>query len=191
MTLDRPRIVALGDSLTAGYGIGVAHAFPAVLQQRLDGEGFGYQVVNAGVSGDTTAGGLRRLERALDGDVRMLIIALGINDSLRGVPVAQVESNLARVIETARARRITVLLCAMEALPLHGWAYATAFHNAYVNLASRYGVTLLPFVLMNVVGRSELLLPDRLHPNAEGARVIAENIWPYLRPVLPRIASGE
>jgi len=172
---ERPRIVALGDSLTAGRGIGSASAFPAILQQRVDETGLEYTVVNAGVSGDTTTGAVRRLERALEGDVR-----------LRGVPIEQLKSNLSRIIEAAQARGITVLLCGMETLPIRGWDYTVAFHNAYRDLAQRYGVTLVPFILMNVIGKPELMQPDRAHPNAAGARVIAENIWPYLQPLLPQ-----
>jgi len=183
---ERPRIVALGDSLTAGRGIGSASAFPAILQQRVDEAGLEYTVVNAGVSGDTTTGAVRRLERALEGDVRILIIALGANDGLRGVPIEQLKSNLSRIIEAAQARGITVLLCGMETLPIRGWDYTVAFHNAYRDLAQRYGVTLVPFILMNVIGKPELMQPDRAHPNAAGARVIAENIWPYLQPLLPQ-----
>jgi len=126
----RARIVALGDSLTSGRGIGVDRAYPAVLQQRLDAQGFEFTMVNAGISGDTSAGGVRRLEGALDDDVRVLIVALGANDGLRGVPIAQLEANLGHIIETAQARGISVLLCGMEALPIHGWDYSVAFHNA-------------------------------------------------------------
>jgi acyl-CoA thioesterase-1 len=181
--------VALGDSLTSGHGIGAANAFPAILQRRLIEEGFDYEVVNAGVSGDTSAGAVRRLDRALAGDVRVLIVAIGINDGLRGLPVEQLRSNLIQVIDTAHTRGVTVLLCAMEAPPLYGWAYTTAFHNVYIEVAARKKVTLLPFVLMKMIGRSEFMLPDRMHPNAAGARAIAEVIWPYLRPVLRRTGS--
>jgi acyl-CoA thioesterase-1 len=177
----RPRIVVLGDSLTSGRGIGESLAYPAILQQRLDEEGLDYAVVNAGVSGDTSARALRRLESALDGDVRILVVALGANDGLRGVPVAQVKSNVSRIIETAQARHMAVLLCGMEALPIHGWGYTVAFHNAYRELAERYDVPLVPFMMMNVIGNPDLMQADRAHPNAEGARAIAENVWPFLR----------
>ena len=183
---ERPRIVAFGDSLTSGRGIGSDNAFPAILQRRVDEAGLDYTVVNAGVSGDTTTGAVRRLERALEGDVRILIIALGANDGIRGVPIAQLKSNLGRIIEAAQARGITVLLCGMETLPIRGWDYTVAFHNAYRDLAQNYGVTLVPFILMNVIGKPELMQADRAHPNAAGARTIADNIWPYLQPLLPR-----
>jgi acyl-CoA thioesterase-1 len=166
------KIVVLGDSLTSGHGIGTARAFPAVLQERIDANELGFTVVNAGIAGDTTGGALR------------LVVALGANDGLRGVPVAQVKANLSRIIESAQERGIAVLLCGMEALPIYGWDYSLEFHNAYRALASKYGVPLVPFMLMNVIGNVALMQPDRAHPNAAGARTIADNIWPYLEDVL-------
>jgi len=183
-TADRPRIVALGDSLTSGKGIGTDRAYPALIQQRLDAAGLDYLVVNAGVAGDTSTRAVRRFERALEGDVRVLVIALGANDGLRGVPVEELKSNLSRIIEAAQTRGITVLLCAMEALPIYGWDYTVSFHNAYRELADRYSVKLVPFILRNVIGNPALMQPDRAHPNAAGARAIADNIWPYLEDVL-------
>ncbi len=182
----RPRIVALGDSLTSGYGIGEDRAFPAVLQQKLDGAGYRLAVRNAGVSGDTSARGLQRLQQALDGNVRILIVALGANDGLRGMAVDDLERNLARIIEAAQARDIAVLLCGMEALPVNGWNYSVAFHQVYVTLARRYDVPLVPFMMMRVFGDPALMLPDRVHPNAAGARVMAEHVWPYLDALLRR-----
>jgi acyl-CoA thioesterase I len=180
----RPRIVVLGDSLASGRGIGVEHAFPAVLQEKLDEEGLEFEMVNGAVSGDTSSRALQRFERLLDGDVRVLVIELGANDGLRGVAVAQVKANLSRMIEAAQARGITVLLCGMEALPIHGWDYTVSFHNAYAELAKQYDVPLVPFILMNVIGNRDLMQPDRAHPNVAGARAIAENIWPYLKSLL-------
>jgi len=183
-TVEHPRVVAFGDSLTSGRGVGADEAFQAILQQRIEHEGLDYVVVNAGVSGDTSSRALRRLNAALDGDVRVLILALGANDGLRGVPVATLKSNLSRVIEQAQQRGATVLLCGMEALPLYGWNYSVAFHNVYRDLAQEYGVTLVPFILTNVIGNPDLMQPDHAHPNARGARAIADNIWPYLEPIL-------
>ena len=186
---ERPKIVALGDSLTSGRGVGEELAWPALVQKRLDADKFDYTMVNAGVSGDTSSGALRRYERALDGDVRVLIVALGANDGLRGVPVDRLQQNLGRIIETAQARGIAVLLCAMEALPIHGWDYSVAFHKAYIELAARYKVPLVPFFLLNVIGNAELMQPDRAHPNAAGHRAIAETIWPHLARLLPAPAA--
>jgi len=185
----RPRVVVLGDSLASGRGIGVDKAFPAILQQKLDDDGLEFEMVNAGISGDTSAGGLRRYARLLDDNVRVLVLELGANDGLRGVPVAQVKDNLSQIIEAAQSRGITVLLCAMEALPIRGWDYTVKFHNAFRELATQYDVPLVPFILMNVIGNRDLMQPDRAHPNAAGARAIADNIWPYLKPLLaPAVA---
>jgi acyl-CoA thioesterase-1 len=179
-----PRIVTLGDSLTSGRGIGKASAYPAVLQQRLEDAGYDYHVVNAGVSGDTTAGALRRFRDALDGDVRILVIALGANDGLRGVPVERLKANLSQMIEEAQRRGIAVVLVGMDALPVHGWAYSVTFHRAYEELAERYHIPLVPFLLLNVMSDPALMQRDRVHPNEDGARAIADRIWPYLQPLL-------
>jgi acyl-CoA thioesterase-1 len=178
------RIVCFGDSLTSGHGIGTGAAFPALLHQKVRRAGFPFEVVNAGVARATSGDALARLDAALQGDVRVLILALGANDGLRGVPVDRIKANLSRIIEAAQARDIAVLLCAMEALPIYGWAYTTAFHNAYVELAERYGVPLVPFFLANVIGNAQLMQADRAHPNAEGARAIADQIWKHLEPML-------
>ena len=180
-----PQIVALGDSLTSGQGIGVANAYPAVLQRRLDEAGLPFTMVNAGVSGDTTTRAVNRFERALaGGNVRVLIVALGANDGVRGVPIDQIKANIGRIIETAQARGISVLLCGMEALPMHGWEYSVAFHLAWRELAERYKVPLVPFMLTNVIGTPEMMQRDRIHPSAAGAREIAANVWPYLKPLV-------
>ena len=134
----RPRIAVLGDSLTAGLGVSKAAAFPALLQGRLDAAGLDFEVVNAGVSGDTSAGGLARLDWALDGDVRILIVALGGNDGLRGLPAEELQRNLAQIIERAQARGITVVLAGMEAPPNYGRDYIVSFHKVYPALAAKY-----------------------------------------------------
>jgi acyl-CoA thioesterase-1 len=184
-----PRIVALGDSLTSGYGIGLADAYPAVLQRRLEAAGYHYQVINAGVSGDTTARALRRYQSALDGDVRILIVALGANDGLRGVAVEQVRSNLSAIIEEAQRRGIAVVLIAMDALPVHGFPYSVAFHQVYYDLADRYSVPLVPSVPIKIMTDATLMQRDRAHPNQAGARAIAEFVWPYLEPLLNKPAA--
>jgi acyl-CoA thioesterase-1 len=184
---DTPRIVALGDSLTSGRGIDKADAYPAVLQGRLDENGFRYQVINAGVSGDTSGRALRRYRDVLDdGNVKILIVALGANDGLRGVPVEQLTSNLSAIIEHAQRRHIAVVLVGMDALPVHGWGYSVAFHRVYEDLGSRYGIPLVPFVLMRVLTDPSLMQSDHAHPNQAGARVIADLIWPHLEPLLEK-----
>jgi acyl-CoA thioesterase-1 len=185
----RARIVVLGDSLASGRGIGKDKAFPAVLQEKLDEAGLDYEMVNASVSGDTSAGALRRYERALEGNVRVLVVELGANDGLRGVPVDQLKSNLSQIIEAARARGVMVLLCRMEALPMYGWDYTAAFHKAFDDLAQGHDVPLVPFFLMNVIGNRQLMQRDRAHPNEAGARAIADNIWPFLKPLLVGTAA--
>jgi acyl-CoA thioesterase I len=179
-----PRIVALGDSLTSGRGIGKDHAYPAILQKRLEDDGYRYEVINAGVSGDTTDRALRRFRDALDTDVQILIVALGANDGLRGVPVDRLESNLSVIISDARARAIDVILIGMDALPLQGWQYSVAFHRAYEELAARFNIPLVPFLMVNIMSNPSLMQPDRVHPNRDGARAIADLIWPHLKPLL-------
>ena len=182
-----PRIVCLGDSLTSGHGIGAAAAYPAVLSERIRKARYACTVENAGVSRATSSDAVARLDTVLVGDVGIAIVALGANDGLRGVPVARLAENLTTIIEHAQARHIPVLLCAMEALPIHGWDYTVAFHRLYEDLALRYQLPLVPFVMLKVIGHPEMLLPDRIHPNAAGARAIADAIWPYLEPMLARV----
>ena len=179
-----PVVVALGDSLTAGWGVAADEAYPSLLQARMRAENYPHRVVNAGVSGDTTAGALRRLDSAIEADTRILVVALGANDGLRGVPIDQVRSNLSTIIERAQARSIRVLLCGMETPPTRGWDYTIAFHRIFPDLSARYGVPLMPFLLGGVVGEPSLNLPDGFHPNAAGYRRIALAMWPYLEPLL-------
>ena len=180
----RPRIVALGDSLTAGLGLEATSAYPALLQARLTAGGFAYDVVNAGVSGDTSAGGLSRLDWALDGDVRVLIVALGGNDGLRALPPEELEQNLATIIEKAQARHITVILAGMEAPPNFGRDYIVKFHRVYPELANRYHVAFVPFLLEGVAGSETLNQRDGIHPTEEGAKIVANNIWTVLGPIV-------
>lgn len=179
-----PVVVAFGDSLTAGPGLDPGEAYPAVLERMARTAGYPHKFVNAGVSGDTTTGARRRLDAALAPDPQVLIVALGANDGLRGVPIATVRDNLAFMIETAQARGIRVLLCGMETPPTRGWDYTIEFHRIFPELAARYGVPLMPFLLTGVVGNPDMNLADGWHPNAAGARRIAENMWPSLEPLL-------
>jgi acyl-CoA thioesterase I len=182
----RPRIVVLGDSLTAGLGLARDKAYPTLLQQRVDAEGLNYEVVNAGVSGDTSAGGLSRLDWALEGDVRVLIVALGGNDALRGLPIEELKGNLSKIIERAQARGIQVIVAGMEAPPNFGQAYIVSFHQIYPDLAKKYKIALVPFLLQGVAGIESLNQRDGIHPTAEGARMVADNVWPVLQPMLKR-----
>ena len=179
-----PIIVAFGDSLTSGPGLRADQTYPALLQQRITSEGSDYRVINAGVSGDTSGAALLRFDAALVADTRIVIIAIGANDGLRGVPVATVERNIAAMIERAQSRGISVLLCQMEAPPIGGLSYTIEFHRLFTRLADRYRVPLVPFVLLGIIGNGDLDLDDSLHPNAAGHKVIADTIWPYLRRML-------
>jgi acyl-CoA thioesterase-1 len=179
----RARIAVLGDSLTAGLGIAKTASYPALLQERLDAAKLDFEVVNAGVSGDTSAGGLARLDWALDGDVRILIVALGGNDGLRGLPAEELQQNLAQIIERAQARGITVILAGMEAPPNYGRDYIVSFHKVYPALAAKYRVALVPFLLQGVAGDETLNQRDGIHPTVAGARIVADNVWAVLKPI--------
>jgi acyl-CoA thioesterase I len=183
----RPKIIVLGDSLTAGLGLAVRDAYPSVLQERLKTQGLNFEVVNAGVSGDTSAGALSRLDWSLQGDVRVLVVALGGNDGLRGLPPEQLQQNLAQIIERVQARRIEVILAGMEAPPNYGREYIVSFHKVYPALAKRYGVALVPFLLQGVAGTETLNQADGIHPTAAGARIVADNVWAVLKPVAERL----
>lgn len=182
----RPRIVFLGDSLTAGYGLEREQAIPSLVQARLDREGYSYDVVNAGVSGDTSAGGVRRLEWSLDGDVRVLVVELGANDGLRGLSVADLRQNLTQVITTAKQRGITVVLTGMEAPPNYGASYTAEFRQVYRDLAKEPGIVFIPFYLEGVAGNPALNIADGIHPNPAGARIVEANIWRTLKPLLEK-----
>jgi acyl-CoA thioesterase-1 len=185
----RPRIVAYGDSLTAGLGLLEQQAYPAVLQRKIDEAGYEYEVVNAGLSGDTSAGGVRRLDWALEGDVKVLVVAFGGNDGLRGLPVAQMKENLTTIIRNARERGAVVILAGMEAPPNFGQEYATAFRQAFRDVALKERVLFIPFLLNNVAGRSDLNQGDGIHPNEQGTQVVAETVWSVLGPLLDQMSG--
>ena len=181
--LSARRIVVLGDSLAVSPSRD--QSFPAALQIRLDQQRLRWTVTNAGVYGDTTADGVRRVNALIaDDDVRVLILALGANDGLRGVSVSTIEQNLTTIIERAQARRIQALLCGIETPPLHGWDYTVAFHRLFPRLAARHQIALVPFLLDGVALVPSLNGDDGVHPNAAGARRIADVVWPYLEPLI-------
>jgi acyl-CoA thioesterase-1 len=186
----RPRIVFLGTSLTAGYGLEKLQAVPSLIQARLAEAGYPFEVVNAGVSGDTSAGGLSRLEWSLNGDVRILVVELGANDGLRGLPVAALRRNLEAVITRAQARGIAVLLVGMEAPPNYGAAYTSEFRDTFAAVAKAHHVTLMPFYLDGVAGNPELNIADGIHPNPAGAVIVANNLWRTLEPMLKPAAQA-
>jgi len=183
------KIVAFGDSLTSGHRLPEKDAYPGVIQKKLKAARLPYTIVNEGVSGDTTTRALRRLDRALAEKPQIFIVELGVNDGLRGVPVPDVRANLEKIISAAQEQNAEVLLCAMEALPLNGWQYTIEFHRMYEELAAKYGVRLVPFLMNGVLGNPDLIGADGVHPNAAGAQFIAETIWEYLEPMARQVAS--
>jgi acyl-CoA thioesterase I len=181
-----PRIVFLGDSITAGLGLPADQSYPSLIGKKLKSNGQAFAIVNAGVSGDTSAGGLRRLDWSLEGDVRLLIVALGGNDGLRGLPPAELKKNLSAVLDRARARKVPVILAGMEAPPNNGPDYTRAFREVYSELAAEYNVRFIPFLLEGVAGDPALNQPDGIHPNVRGAEIVAELVWKELEPALAR-----
>jgi acyl-CoA thioesterase I len=179
-----PKIITFGDSLTAGYGLPVEQSYPSLLQNKLAQDGLEYEVVNAGVSGDTSAGGLARIDWALEGDVKIVILELGANDILRGQPIAAMKKNLGDIITRSKAHGAEVLLAGMEAPTNMGIQYRKAAHDAYQSLAREHGVPIIPFFLDRVAGIESLNLTDRIHPNAEGTRIVAETVYKLLKPML-------
>jgi acyl-CoA thioesterase-1 len=187
----RPRIVVLGDSLTAGLGLAQADAYPALVEEKLRAAGYDWEVVNAGESGDTSAAGLARTDWALDQpNVRILVLELGANDGLRGLSVAEMKKNLAAIIERAQAKHVAVLLAGMEAPPNFGPDYTVSFRQTYRDLATQYKVTLLPFLLDKVAGNAALNQGDGIHPNVEGARIVADNVWMVLKPMVAAASAS-
>jgi acyl-CoA thioesterase-1 len=181
---EKPRVVVLGDSLTAGLGLDPNDAYPAVLQRMLHDHGYVFDVVNAGVSGDTSADGLRRVNWALDGNVQVLVLALGANDGLRGLPPAQMKENLQRIITQARQRGIAVLLAGMEAPPNFGERYTNEFRAVYRDLANTNQLPFVPFLLEGVAAVPGLNQADGVHPTARGAAMVAATIWPTLEKMI-------
>lgn len=188
---ERPAIVAFGDSLTAGYRLEIEQAWPARLQERLDEEGIALRVVNAGVSGETSSGGRRRLSWVLDRQpaARFLVLALGGNDGLRGVPASVMTDNLSGMIREAEERGLSVLLAGVPTAPELGPDYAEEFRDAFRRVARDTGTPLLENLLEGVAGDPELNQPDRIHPNEAGARLLAANVFAALAPLLPAPAG--
>ncbi|HCG04049.1 MAG TPA: arylesterase [Desulfovibrio sp.] len=185
-----PHILVLGDSLVAGYGLGQGEAFPEALGAALNARGREVRVTNAGVSGDTSAGGLARVEWSLDDRPDLLILELGANDALRGLPVDDLRRNLSAIIEACRQRGVRVLLAGMQAPRNLGPDYTRRFDAVYPELAKRYGLTLYPFFLDGVALDRSLNLPDGMHPNAKGVQVIVERMLPMVERELDALRAG-
>jgi acyl-CoA thioesterase-1 len=185
---DEKVILFLGDSLSAGFGLDVAEAFPSLIQKRIEQEKLPFKVVNAGLSGETTAGGLRRIDWLLKQKVDVLVIELGGNDGLRGIAPSETEKNLQGIIDKAREKNpdMVIVLAGMQAPPNMGKDYTEKFRAIFPRLAKKNSITLIPFLLEGVAGNPNLNLPDGIHPTAEGHRLIAQTVWSTLNPVLTR-----
>ncbi len=177
-------IVAFGDSLTAGLGVTPQESYPAQLEARLHAEGYSYRVVNAGVSGDTTAGGIRRLDWIIKTNPEIVILELGANDGLRGIPLNEVRANLSQIIQSLQDKGIQVVLAGMKLPPNYGPVYAVGFSNLFKELAKEYDIPVIPFFLEGVATRPELNQDDGLHPTAAGYSRVVNNILPVLLPLL-------
>ena len=182
-----PKIIAFGDSLTIGLGLTERESYPSLLQEKLKADGYEYQIINAGVSGDTSAGGLGRIDWALDQpNIEILILELGANDMLKGQPVPQMKDNLRQIIKRAKAKNVKVLLCGMLAPPSLGADYSREYAAAFRDLAKEEQVAFLPFFLEGVGGVKSLNQSDGIHPNAEGARRVSETVYKSLTPLLKK-----
>ena len=184
-----PVVAALGDSLTAGFGVAADEAWPARVEARLRAEGYAYRVVNAGVSGDTSAGGLRRLDWVLRAAPEVVIVALGANDGLRGQDPKALRENLDLIVRRLRQAGARVLLAGMRVPPNYGAAYTREFAAVFPDVARRHGAALMPFLLDGVAADPRLNQPDGLHPTAAGHQAIADRLWPHLRPLLRRASE--
>jgi acyl-CoA thioesterase-1 len=183
---DRRAILILGDSLAAGFGVDSEEAFPALLQSKIDGAGLKCEVINAGVSGDTTAGGLRRIDWLLRRKIDVLVLELGGNDGLRGISPATTRTNLQTIIDRTKAKypQVRIVIAGMQMPPNMGEEYTTAFRQVFPELAKANKAALIPFLLEGVGGKTEFNLPDQIHPNPEGHRIVADNVWKILEPLL-------
>jgi acyl-CoA thioesterase I len=184
MRLEERVLVAFGDSLTAGLGVAPSEAYPAQLQEKLLLAGYRYRVVNAGVSGETTAGALRRVDWVLKSKPEIVIVELGGNDGLRGLDLKETRANLAQIIERLLAGGAKVLLAGMKLPPNYGPAYTDAFQSLYIDLAKHYNVSLIPFFLEGVATKTGLNQADGIHPTASGYTMVVNTLWPVLEPLL-------
>jgi acyl-CoA thioesterase I len=187
---DRENILFVGTSLTAGYGLGEEFAYPALIQQRIDAEGLQFRAVNAGISGETSAGGLRRIDWMLQQPVGVLVLELGANDGLRGLDPGALRGNLETILERTRAAypAADIVILGMEAPPNLGAGYTERFRAVFSDLAREYDAAFVPFLLDGVAAVPQLNLDDGIHPNEQGHRIIANTVWAELGPILERRA---
>jgi len=185
-TADKKVILFFGTSLTAGMGLDPNEAFPAVIQQKIDSLNLPYEVVNAGLSGETTAGGKNRIDWVLNQKVNVFVLELGANDGLRGVPLTETKSNLQAIIDVVKEKNpdTKIVLVGMEIPPNMGEDYTSEFRSIFPDLAKKNKLELVPFLLQNVGGIKELNQADGIHPTAEGQKILANNVWKVLKPVI-------
>jgi acyl-CoA thioesterase-1 len=182
---DRPKIIAFGDSLTAGFGLAEKESYPYLLQEKLKADGYDYEVINAGVSGDTSIGGLERVDWVFEQtNVQIMILELGANDLLRGIPVAKMKANLGKILKKAKDKNVKVLFCGMLAPNAMGADYQRDYMNAFPDLADEYDVEYLPFLLEGVALDKKLNQPDGIHPNVEGEKIMTDTVYKALKPLL-------
>jgi len=184
-------ILFLGDSITAGNGLDLSQAYPAIIQEKIDAQGWRFRAVNAGQSGDTSAGGLSRLNWLLKNRVAVLVLELGGNDGLRGLPVETTRKNLQLIIDRTRKQypAAKIIIAGMKVPPNMGRAYADQFEAIFADLAAHTKAPLIPFILEGVGGEPELNFADGIHPNAKGQEIVAANVWKVLEPVLRSMAK--
>ncbi len=187
-----PVVLVLGDSLSAAYGLAVDQGWVNLLQQKLTQSGYPHQVVNASVSGDTTANGLTRIERALKAhQPDIVIVELGGNDGLRAQSIPMIRGNLEKIIERSRQTGAKIIITGMRLPPNYGSTYVDQFEAIYPDLASKFGSVLVPFFMAGVATRPELMQPDGVHPTARAQEILLDNVWPYLQPQLEAVFQGD
>ena len=182
----RPVILAFGDSLTAGYGVPNGSGYPEQLQRKLDSLGYKYRIVNMGISGDTTSGGRARLQAGINTMPSIVLLELGANDGLRGMPVPEMQANLEEMITKFKKTGATVILAGMTLPRNYGTAYVKSFEDVFRTLAKKYNLPLIPFLLEGVAGNPKYTLPDFLHPNAEGYKLVTDIVMKTLEPALKK-----
>ena len=183
---EQKNILIFGDSITAGYGVDPEQAFPSILQQKIDSAGLHFKVINGGLSGETSAGGLRRISWVLQRKVDIMILELGGNDGLRGIELQSTKNNLQQIITTAQTKDpdIQIIIAGMQVPPNLGIEYTNEFVNLYIDLAEENNLPLIPLILDAVGGYEEFMQPDKIHPNAEGHLIVAETVWKTLFPII-------
>ncbi|MEO9887626.1 MAG: arylesterase [Balneola sp.] len=183
---EKKTILFFGDSIAAGYGIEPQQAFPAIIQNKIDSAGLNYEVINGGLSGETSAGGLRRIDWVLQRDIDIIVLELGGNDGLRGIDLSSTKENLQQIIDKAKAKNpdVEIILAGMQVPPNLGTDYTQEFQNLYPELAKENNLVLIPLILDKVGGKDEYMQPDQIHPNVQGHKVVAETVWDVLSNLL-------